>query len=241
MRHSDSTPCACPSSTLQIGFKTFPTRDLLDLPGAAVIATTPSFLLNEDHSDMTDVTQHHSDGGSDAASDVEGDERGTEASAALPPHTQSPHVITPITIRATPSVHIPAADTTPEAGSKRPWWQSLLFKLSPTKGDTPGKARADADAGTPTTPLPDIPKSASRRKQSLFSPARTPTVRQATATARSQGYAEGETVDDRARRLLARYASVVPEDVVIVDLDVNAVSPQAASLDVQLPPRLLFR
>ena len=50
-----------------------------------------------------------------------------------------------------------------------------------------------------------------------------------------------ETPDERATRLLAKYADAVSDNVVVVDLDTNAVSPLATVLDVQLPPRLLHR
>jgi hypothetical protein len=137
----------------------------------------------------------------------------------------------PITARpVTPTTPVQPPPPPPQ----RSWWQNLLFKMSPTKpevlqGGQSSHSPAHSEASSPAASSVRTPTS--RRKSIVLE----------RHTASKLPRQSNESTEERARRLLARYDCVVPDQVVVVDLDCNAVSPHATSLDVQLPPRLLYR
>jgi hypothetical protein len=195
---------------VQIGFKSFPTRDMLDYPYPAIMATTPSFLFSQENGEMTNALNAS---------------QSSYVSSVMSAGPQVPITVHPDT---------PSTPVRPPSPHRRSWWQNLLFRMSPAKSGECQVVEAHTPAGTgdPSSPLGSSVRTPTSRRKSIVMERR---------STMKLPHQTNETNEDRARRLLAKYDAVVPDQVVIVDLDCNAVSPHATSLDVQLPPRLLYR
>lgn len=147
------------------------------------------------------------------------------------------------------STGVGTEDVAPSGEESLSFFKRLLSRLggSPKASLSP-TSNMGSQGGSPG----DVMRTQSSRSYGAMSPSSPHTHRQSRRSHREPSHfpsqlstaltaAARESPDDRAKRLLKRFQGVVPQEVLVVDLDCNAVSPLSSTLDMQLPPRLLLR